>query len=918
MIQINKHSILLFFCIVFTMNVYSQENGKIKMLWVKEDQAIQNNGFFFNVLWIENTATEDETVTLFISLPDGSRLLTQVPTEIEIAGRQAKSIPIRFAPSKTSRVDSTYIIQATATQHGEAIQATTSFQIAGVHKLKMDFSESSITFQPGQNTAIFEILVQNEGDYEEQISLELELTETLAFYDRTQKQIGFILEPGANQKQEIEIRYKSGSDDQTGSEGWINVDMVSGQGRQSKRIPVSKLENVFDSFGNKPLRTENRVEYYLSHHEGIGFSSHITAEGTVGTGKGNIEYGVQLRDIKGSNYYNFLEENFFELSYHTNSVAYGLGTSSFQGLSGLFKRNSLFVDKAFNINEHNRIRLFANESVNQFNLGLAAGHEYISQKFSTTNSLGWNTNGQYGTQSLLFENSSSVYLGPFSMLYRGNYTNVTGENTVYDESTYSHTLKMQGKVLDEKLDIELNHRLLNSDRTNYLQNASYLYSNLRYLFNDRGLMAIVRYNNTSVLQDIGIRTSKSNSNQLRSQLIVPLKSGMKFTSGFQLGSFKNDVANYKLFSEKNASLFSDLRYSFSKFSGRSSVQYGLKALDSSYEKYSFWNAGTELEYDPTKKTNFFMELSYRDGAAQVYQAERQKEVEAQLGVKQALPGKKNYLTLAAYYNDSPYTVQSPMSMKAGVNLWMPGNINLNVNVGVKSSYYTGKMGVSAVEARLVKHFNWKDEEKEYYDIELVFFKDDNGNNVVEKEEGRIQGIKVMLIPLNTKTKASGAASLVSAESGVVRYKNLVAGKYLVKYYPIDDLKGYFNFGKSEMTIDLVADQTIETGFSKAGKIYGAIILNRSQFSSLGNVDLANIRITAINSLGKSYSTLTDRFGNYTIYIPENQKYTVSINNLFGDKFEIKQDNSIIDLSEKDSHGYNFEISEKKRKINFSK
>ena len=313
-----------------------------------------------------------------------------------------------------------------------------------------------------------------------------------------------------------------------------------------------------------------------------------------------------------------------------------------------------------------------------------------------------------------------------------------------------------------------------------------------------------------------------------------------------------------------------------------------------------------------------MELSYRDGAAQVYQAERQKEVEAQLGVKQALPGKKNYLTLAAYYNDSPYTVQSPMSMKAGVNLWMPGNINLNVNVGVKSSYYTGKMGVSAVEARLVKHFNWKDEEKEYYDIELVFFKDDNGNNVVEKEEGRIQGIKVMLIPLNTKTKASGAASLVSAESGVVRYKNLVAGKYLVKYYPIDDLKGYFNFGESEMTIDLVADQTIETGFSKAGKIYGAIILNRSQFSSLGNVDLANIRITAINSVGKSYSTLTDRFGNYTIYIPENQKYTVSINNLFGDKFEIKQDNSIIDLSEKVSHAYNFEISEKKRKINFSK
>ena len=896
----------------------AQETGNIKFFWVKKTQLVQPNGFFFNVLRIENKTNTPIPIQLELQLPADGKTLTQIPKELTIEANSEKSVPIRYSPSRLCKVDSAYTVIATVALDGNQVQAPTKFKIEGVHKIQMDFDDNTLTFRPGEDEAVLKLQVKNDGNYVEQLNFEMDLSDGLALFDRSRKSFARQLAPGTVIEEEITIRHKGNMQDMSSSEEQITIDMISATSRTSKKISVIKLDNVYDNFGSHTGQTDNRVEYYLSHRQGFGFSSNILAGGSVNVSQGTLEYGLQLHDVSEKSLKQFLESNFLELAYHSDVISYGLGSSSFQGLSGLFKRNSLFIDKAFRLNDKNRFRLFANEALNEFNLGLAAGHEFITKKLVSTNSVGMNTNNELGTKSILFENLSNIYLGPFSALYRGNYTNVSDKNAIFDESTYMHTLKLDTRLPNEKLNFELDHRYLDSDRNSYALKSSYLYSTLRYLLNENGTQAMLRYNNSSVMQDMPIFKLKTSSDVIRTQAIIPLKNRLKLTSGFQLGQFKKEISDTHYFSEKNASLFSDLRYSFSKFAGRTSLQYGMKSLNDAIGAKSFWGANTEFEYQPLYNSNLFMELNYSDGASQIYYSERQKEIEAQLGLKQALPGNRNYLTLSAYYRDSPISPQSPINMKAGINFWTPGNINVNVNVTMKSNSQTSKMAVSNVEARVIKQFNWKNEENKFHNLEMIFFKDDNGNNIADKNEERLSGIKVMLIPLASKAKSPVLTSLVTSDNGIIRYKNLTAGSYRMKYFPIIDLNGYFNFEENETTIELFSNQTLEKGFSKAGKIYGSIVLNRSQFSSFGGLDVSNIRITATNSLGRTYSTLTDRFGNYTIYIPQNQEYTLSINNVFGDKFELKQNNVVIDLRDNNKYEFNFEVNEKKRKINFSK
>jgi outer membrane protein OmpA-like peptidoglycan-associated protein len=101
------------------------------------------------------------------------------------------------------------------------------------------------------------------------------------------------------------------------------------------------------------------------------------------------------------------------------------------------------------------------------------------------------------------------------------------------------------------------------------------------------------------------------------------------------------------------------------------------------------------------------------------------------------------------------------------------------------------------------------------------------------------------------------------------------------------------------------------------KVFGKIILNRSRLSGLGKMDVSNVRITATDSQGRSYSTLTDKDGSFVLYAPITDEYTLSINNIFYENFDLRQNNFRVQFNGYKQFEVNYVFDEKIRRINFA-
>lgn len=228
-----------------------------------------------------------------------------------------------------------------------------------------------------------------------------------------------------------------------------------------------------------------------------------------------------------------------------------------------------------------------------------------------------------------------------------------------------------------------------------------------------------------------------------------------------------------------------------------------------------------------------------------------------------------------------------------------------------------------VEAKLKKDFNIDQPRYQYHDLDVVFFKDINGNGIKDADEPGIKDVLFSIVRDDIQDDNSDAASyfmpieLLSDMDGKVVYDNLPNGYYIIEYVPIGIVEGAFTSETSRQNIFVTKNTKLQIPFRENNKIFGSIVLNRSKLSNLGNVSVANIKVTAEDSRGKIYSTLTDQQGNYTLYVPNVDKYTVKINNIFYENFDLEQNNFEVQLNGYRQFEINFIFNEKRRKINFA-
>jgi hypothetical protein len=194
----------------------------------------------------------------------------------------------------------------------------------------------------------------------------------------------------------------------------------------------------------------------------------------------------------------------------------------------------------------------------------------------------------------------------------------------------------------------------------------------------------------------------------------------------------------------------------------------------------------------------------------------------------------------------------------------------------------------------------------YANAQFVAFLDANGNRVKDNDEIVLENVVVRL----------NEDEVLTNELGVAKFLNVKYGYYLLSIIQLEDYKGWFPLKNDSISIE-GTNEKYYIPFVRGVKLAGNIVMDREKYAADANeeLDLSRIRITVTDSVGKSYSTLTDPKGGYTLYVPSG-KYTLTMDEaVLGERFQLAQNNIEIELKiGMDGFFYSFYVVEKKRRI----
>ncbi len=217
--------------------------------------------------------------------------------------------------------------------------------------------------------------------------------------------------------------------------------------------------------------------------------------------------------------------------------------------------------------------------------------------------------------------------------------------------------------------------------------------------------------------------------------------------------------------------------------------------------------------------------------------------------------------------------------------------------------------------------------KKYFTASIVIFKDINGNGRQDKNEEAIENVLVTLKPIDVDSTGNGMATVLSARGeelitdagGRVTFRNLPRGNYKITARPLIENSGWFSGTEMEITVDKSKD--VEIPFSHGVRLIGSISVDKNNSVMIGNKnpDLTRIRVTAVDSAGKTYSTLTVNDGRFEIYIPAGE-YRISMNQKAVDDSYILDRNAIpVSLvGGMEAFNINFHLREKERQVKVKK
>ena len=197
--------------------------------------------------------------------------------------------------------------------------------------------------------------------------------------------------------------------------------------------------------------------------------------------------------------------------------------------------------------------------------------------------------------------------------------------------------------------------------------------------------------------------------------------------------------------------------------------------------------------------------------------------------------------------------------------------------------------------------------QKFRNLKVVLYKDKNLNENYDSGDEAVSDGNLQI----------GNQYLITNKKGEVYYKNIPAGKYSIDLSQINNVKGWVARDGFKQNIDVKTNETVYIPFKESKFLSGRLNVVRDQYSKV-SFNPGNIRITAINSKGESFYTLTNSNGEFFLNLPA-ETYVIQINtNVFSDNFRVLQETFNADLIQKSDENIVFEIRESKRQINIQR
>ncbi len=210
--------------------------------------------------------------------------------------------------------------------------------------------------------------------------------------------------------------------------------------------------------------------------------------------------------------------------------------------------------------------------------------------------------------------------------------------------------------------------------------------------------------------------------------------------------------------------------------------------------------------------------------------------------------------------------------------------------------------------------------KRFYDLTVVVYRDISGTGSKERSDPGVHEIWTRLQYIDPGDgNAFGALNPLSTfeaitdRDGRALFTNIPPGSYLLTLVPVAQAGSRFEARTYEVMVS--DDRTLYLSIDRGARVAGSIIIERDDYTQAEYFPVNNIRITATNLEGQTFTTLTNNNGQYSLFLQKGS-YTISVNeNIFREIFNLQANNIPIEVvHEHEVITVNFIARERARQI----
>lgn len=929
-----------------------QEN--ILSVHFKKNEITQKTGQLgFNTLLVHNLTDSNIRIKPIFTLPDKWARFSSLLYDTLVPAHDSLFLPLRFRIPSDASSESGYEISFKAYSIHNQLLAETSFQVFAepFHDWDVVIPSERVFFYPGMESAHFEVLVSNKGNVREKIDLNIHPDLKIRMTDETAWKQGrqVVLAPFTDTVIRLDVAYAY-QEDRIFDLCKLQIDAVANDDNLRRIIMIEKYSDIYAPMyidRSLPHQAEAGVRTFTGNRDFLPFvkTRGFSTFKNKSTFLYNFNYYAlaENEDIISNSYYNFL--------YHWQTLKVGLGAFSSQYGRNIYTRHGLMVSNVVNLTPNFAMEAFVSQSLLTPKTSAAVGYVFKIRKTDYNGSFAYDRDAdrKVNTTSMLFQTGNiPLHKNHAINLNLYGYHEFHYQNKEYTLMGLAYDIRYSGRF-GKALQLQITNNYGTPDMPgpqmglfNFIAYTTYAIGDHRRYFSSRMVYSTRNYYNYSFDGDklpendlsnkyvnVLFHSNRSDDHKWEAGPSIEFYHSIRPSTEVE-GSFA-DYYSQKLRFEYKGVIFKNLtinmkagindiryrdngdfyeqKYDFHVLGGYSMTGgYGLAfsydygpMVNSGLYQYAGDTRNHSITFGPTMMTSFWKErINFNLFTNFIYRFDLEY---ASLNINPKIE---------AYLFQDFYLVMS-------------GTYHYS-----RQQYpdYSARNSYAYLEVSVKKRWGKSDYNKWQKDtrrLKLILFKDENANGIKDFEEQGVPFVKTRLrltnsASENVSTQFPVDITLLSNEEGIVIYNRLPVGFYDLTIFPLGDVREYFYVDRGAEKLELTKTSVYYIPFQKATKLSGNITVKRQQFIKQGEetLDLANIRVTAYNTKGNSYSSFTLEDGSFTIYVPGENEYYVRMPNVFGDSYKIPNNDMLVYVSDTTESFVGFNVIESSRQIAFKK